>query len=81
MGRSGAYITNPPKKGGKKKTLILTLGSPPKKGGKKTMVLTLGSPLEKGKKKKVLSVCPSRSRNPDRDLDRQTKKRINIVDI
>jgi hypothetical protein len=31
----------------KKKTLVLTLGSPPEKGGKenkKTLVLTLGSP-------------------------------------
>jgi hypothetical protein len=41
----------PPKK--KKKTLVLTLGSPPEKGGKKkkTLVLTLGSPPEKGEKK------------------------------
>ncbi len=36
---------SPPKKGGKKKTLVLTLGSPPEKGGKKkTLVLTLGRP-------------------------------------
>jgi hypothetical protein len=33
----------------KKKTLVLTLGSPLEKGGK-TLVLTLGSPLEKGGK-------------------------------
>jgi hypothetical protein len=41
----------------KKKTLVLTLGSPPEKGEikilkKKTLVLTLGSPPEKGRKKK-----------------------------
>ncbi len=46
LGRSGAYIVNPPEKGEKKtkKTMVLTLGSPPKKGGKKTLVLTLGNP-------------------------------------
>jgi hypothetical protein len=36
----------------KKKTLVLTLGSPPEKGRKKNLVLTLGSPTEKGGKKK-----------------------------
>jgi hypothetical protein len=49
------------KKQKKKKTLVLTLGSPPEKGGekkKKTLVLTLGrsgayiaNPLKKGGKK------------------------------
>jgi hypothetical protein len=47
-----------PEKAGKKKkkTLVLTLGSPPEMGGKKkqkkTLVLTLGRPSEKGRKKK-----------------------------
>jgi hypothetical protein len=62
MGRSGAYTANPSEKGEKKKkkTLVLTLGSPPEKGGeKKTLVLTMGrsgaytaNPPEKGEKKK-----------------------------
>jgi hypothetical protein len=40
----------------KKKTQVLTLGSPPEMGGKKkqekTLVLTLGRPPEKGRGKK-----------------------------
>jgi hypothetical protein len=58
------------------------LGSLPEKGEKKKKkredILTLGSPPEKDekkkKKKKIMSVCPLRSRNPDRDLDRQTHR-------
>jgi hypothetical protein len=50
----------------KKKTLVLTLGSPPEKGGKKhkkkTLVLTLGSPLEKGGEKKNPGINPGQVR-------------------
>ncbi len=38
-------------KGLKKKTLVLTLGSPPEKGEKKNPGINLSSPLEKGEKK------------------------------
>jgi hypothetical protein len=37
---------------GKKKTLVLTLGSPPKKGGKKNSGINPGQPAGKGREKK-----------------------------
>ncbi len=66
----------------KKKTLVLTLGSPPKKGGKKTLVLTLGSPPEKGgeKKKKTLVLTLGRSdaytANPPEKGGKKNKKTL-----
>jgi hypothetical protein len=56
----------PQKRAGKKKekrkrTLVLTLGSPSKKGRKKKpVVLTLGSPSEKGERKKKKKKNPVR---------------------
>jgi hypothetical protein len=57
-GREKKTLGSPLEKGGKrkekKKTPVLTMGSPPEKGEKKkkTLVLTLGSPPEKGGEKK-----------------------------
>jgi hypothetical protein len=52
--------SEPAGKGRKKKTLVITLGSPPEKGGeKKTLILTM-EPAEKGweKKKKTPGINP-----------------------
>ncbi len=52
LGRSGAYTANPPEKGEKKKTVVLTLGSPPEKGEKKRGRINPGQPAGKGRKKR-----------------------------
>jgi hypothetical protein len=47
-----AIHSEPAEKGQKKKTLVLTLGSPPAKGGKKNPGINLGPLAEKGGEQK-----------------------------